>query len=194
VECEPYLTADHRLMLEKPKQIIVGIRILMKALSVDRAIIGIENNKHDAIELFEKLLKDEPGITVEALEVQYPQGSEKQLIQALLDREVPSGGLPADVGVIVHNVGTTYAIYEAVQKNKPLIERVVTVSGKEVKHPSNFMVRLGTSIVDVLIAAGGIPDNTGKIRWRRECRAYCLFLKRNLSVRKVITVCTAESA
>lgn len=163
VECEPYLTADHRLMLEKPKQIIVGIRILMKALGVDKAIIGIESNKQDAVELFEELLSEEPGITVEALEVQYPQGSEKQLIQALLGREVPSGGLPADVGVIVHNVGTTFAIYEAVQKKKPLIERVVTVSGKEVIHPSNLMVRLGTPMIDLLIAAGGIPDGTGKI-------------------------------
>ncbi len=163
VECEPYLTADHRLMLEKPKELIVGIRILMKALGVDKAIIGIENNKADAIELLDKLVQHEPGITVEALEVQYPQGSEKQLIQALLDREVPSGGLPSDVGVIVHNVGTTVAIYEAVQKNKPLIERVVTVSGKEVRRPSNFMVRLGTPVIDLLVAAGGIPDHTGKI-------------------------------
>jgi electron transport complex protein RnfC len=163
VECEPYLTADHRLMLEKSKELIVGIRILMKALGVDKAIIGIENNKADAIELLDKLVQHEPGITVEALEVQYPQGSEKQLIQALLDREVPSGGLPSDVGVIVHNVGTTVAIYEAVQKNKPLIERVVTVSGKEVRRPSNFMVRLGTPVIDLLVAAGGIPDHTGKI-------------------------------
>jgi len=163
VECEPYLTADHRLMLEKPKEIIVGIKILMKALGVERAIIGIEDNKHNAIELFQKLLKDETGITVEALEVHYPQGGEKQLIQALLNREVPSGGLPSDVGVIVHNVGTTFAIYEAVQKNKPLIERVVTVTGKSVKQPSNFLVRIGTPVIELLIAAGGIPEDTGKI-------------------------------
>jgi electron transport complex protein RnfC len=163
VECEPYLTADHRLMLERAKELLVGIRILKKALGVDTAIIGIENNKQDAIELLDKLVKDEPGITVEALEVQYPQGSEKQLIQALLNREVPSGGLPADVGVIVHNVGTAVAIYEAVQKNKPLIERVVTVSGKEVKRPANFLVRIGTPVIDLMIAAGGVPDHTGKI-------------------------------
>jgi electron transport complex protein RnfC len=100
---------------------------------------------------------------VEALEVQYPQGGEKQLIQALLNREVPSGGLPSDVGVIVHNVGTTYAIYQAVQKNKPLVERVVTVTGKSVKQPSNFLVRIGTPVIDVLIAAGGVPEDTGKI-------------------------------
>lgn len=163
VECEPYLTADHRLMLEKPKEIIVGIKILMKALGVPTAIIGIEDNKRDAIELFQQLLANEEGITVEALEVHYPQGGEKQLIQALLNREVPSGGLPADVGAIVHNVGTTYAIYQAVQKNKPLIERVVTVTGKHVKQPSNFLVRIGTPVIDLLIAVGGVPDNTGKI-------------------------------
>jgi len=163
VECEPYLTADHRLMLEKPKEIIVGIKILMKALGVDKAIIGIEDNKQDAIELFQELLKTETGITVEALEVHYPQGGEKQLIQALLNREVPSGGLPADVGAIVHNVGTTYAIYQAVQKNKPLVERVVTVTGKSVKQPSNFLVRIGTPVIDLLIAAGGVPEDTGKI-------------------------------
>jgi len=163
VECEPYLTSDHRLMLEKPKEIIVGIKILMKALGVDTSIIGIEDNKHDAIELFQELLKNETGITVESLEVHYPQGGEKQLIQALLNREVPSGGLPADVGVIVHNVGTTFAVYEAVQKSKPLVERVVTVTGKEVKQPSNFLVRIGTSVIDLLIAAGGVPERTGKI-------------------------------
>ena len=163
VECEPYLTSDHRLMLEKPKEILVGIKILMKALGVEKAIIGIEDNKHDAIELFQDLLKNESGISVEALEVQYPQGGEKQLIQALLNREVPSGGLPADVGVIVHNVGTTFAIYQAVQKNKPLVERVVTVTGKSVKQPSNFLVRIGTPVIDLLIAVGGVPEGTGKI-------------------------------
>jgi electron transport complex protein RnfC len=163
VECEPYLTADHRLMLEKPKEIIVGIKILMKALGVEKAIIGIEDNKRDAVELFQELLKNEKGITVEALEVHYPQGGEKQLIQALLNREVPSGGLPADVGAIVHNVGTTFVIYEAVQKNKPLIDRVVTVTGKSVKQPSNFLVRIGTPVIDLLIAAGGVPEDTGKI-------------------------------
>jgi Na+-translocating ferredoxin:NAD+ oxidoreductase subunit C len=135
----------------------------MKALGVEKAIIGIEANKPDAIEGFEKLLRTESHITVEPLEVQYPQGGEKQLIQALLNREVPSGGLPADAGAIVHNVGTTYAVYQAVQKNKPLIERVVTVTGKSVKQPSNFLVRIGTPVIDLLIAAGGVPEDTGKI-------------------------------
>lgn len=163
VECEPYLTADHRLMLEKPREIIVGIRILMRALGVSRAIIGIEDNKHDAIELFDEWLREDKQIEVQPLEVQYPQGGEKQLIQAVLDREVPSGGLPADVGVIVHNVGTTFAIYEAVQKNKPLVERVVTVTGKDVKQPSNFWVRIGTPVIELITAAGGLPESTGKV-------------------------------
>jgi electron transport complex protein RnfC len=163
VECEPYLTADHRLMLEKPREIVVGVRILMKALGVSRAIIGIEDNKHDAIELFAELLRDEKEIEVQPLAVHYPQGGEKQLIQAVLNREVPSGGLPADVGVIVHNVGTTFAIYEAVQKNKPLVERVVTVTGKDVKQPSNFWVRIGTPVIELIAAAGGLPESTGKV-------------------------------
>jgi Na+-translocating ferredoxin:NAD+ oxidoreductase subunit C len=163
VECEPYLTADHRLMLEKGAEIIVGTRLLMIALGVDRAIVGIENNKPDAIRLMQELCAQETGITVEALKVQYPQGGEKQLIKALLDREVPSGGLPIDVGTVVHNVGTAFAVYEAVQKNKPLIERVVTVTGKQVAQPSNFLTRIGTPVIDLIQAAGGIPEGTGKI-------------------------------
>ena len=163
VECEPYLTADHRLMLEKGAEIVVGTRLLMIALGVERAIVGIENNKPDAIRLMQELCADESGISVEALRVQYPQGGEKQLIKALIDREVPSGGLPIDVGAIVHNVGTTFAVYEAVQKNKPLIERVVTVTGRDLAKPSNFLVRIGTPIIDLIEAAGGIPEGTGKV-------------------------------
>lgn len=163
VECEPYLTADHRLMLEKPKEIIVGAQILMKALGVSKAIIGIENNKKDAIELLKKEAQAVDGLEVQALKVQYPQGGEKQLIQALLGREVPSGGLPADAGAIVHNVGTTYAIYQAVQKNKPLVERVVTITGNSLEKPSNFLVRIGTPVSHLIAAAGGLPEDTGKI-------------------------------
>ena len=163
VECEPYLTADHRLMLEKGEEIIVGARILMKALEVDKAIIGIEKNKPDAIEKMAGLTADENGISVQPLKVQYPQGGEKQLIKAALNREVPSGGLPIDVGVVVHNVGTAFAVYEAVQKNKPLVERVVTITGKDMKSPSNFMVRIGTPVNNLVEAAGGIPENTGKV-------------------------------
>ncbi|MFY0652762.1 MAG: electron transport complex subunit RsxC [Cyclobacteriaceae bacterium] len=163
VECEPYLTSDHRLMLEKSQEVFVGTKILMKALGVDRAIIGVENNKADAIDILTELSTDYEGVTVEPLEVCYPQGGEKQLIEALLGREVPSGGLPMDVGAVVHNVGTTYSVYEAVQKNKPLIERIVTVTGKEISCPSNLRVRIGTPVNELLAAAGGIPDNTGKI-------------------------------
>ncbi|MFP4288421.1 MAG: electron transport complex subunit RsxC [Bacteroidales bacterium] len=163
VECEPYLTSDHRLMLEKTEQILVGITIQMKALGVDKAIIGIENNKHDAVEKFRDLLADYPGISVEGLKVKYPQGGEKQLIKALINREVPSGKLPIEVGCVVHNVGTSFAVYEAVQKNKPLVERIVTISGKNLKEPSNIRVRIGTPVSALIEAAGGIPENTGKI-------------------------------
>jgi len=163
VECEPYLTSDHRLMLEKGEEIIVGARILMIALGVEQAIIGIENNKPDAIDKMSSMIHGENGISVQPLKVQYPQGGEKQLIKAVLNREVPSGGLPIDVGVVVHNVGTAFAVYEAVQKNKPLIERVVTVTGKDVKDPANYWVRIGTPIADLVEASGGIPENTGKV-------------------------------
>ncbi len=163
VECEPYLTADHRLMLEKAEQMLVGIQIQMKALKVDKAIIGIENNKPDAIEHIRKLLPSYPGISLEPLKVKYPQGGEKQLIKALINREVPSGKLPIEVGCVVHNVGTSFAVYEAVQKNKPLIERTVTVTGKSLKEPSNFLVRIGTPISNLIEAAGGVPEDTGKV-------------------------------
>lgn len=163
VECEPYLTSDHRLMLEKGEEMLVGVSILMKALKVEKAMIGIENNKPDAISRLTSLAAGFPGMSVHPLKVKYPQGAEKQLIKALINREVPSGRLPIDVGAVVHNAGTAFAVYEAVQKNKPLIERVVTVTGKSVAKPGNYMVRIGTPISRVLEAAGGIPEGTGKI-------------------------------
>lgn len=163
VECEPFLTSDHRLMLEKGEELMVGTRLLMKALNVHKAIIGIENNKHDAIAHLSEISKKYEGVEVAALKVKYPQGGEKQLIRALINREVPSGKLPIDVGTVVHNVGTAFAVYEAVQKNKPLFERVVTVSGKSVSKPSNFLVRIGTPVSVLIEAAGGIPEGTGKI-------------------------------
>ena len=163
VECEPYLTSDHRLMLEKGEEMLIGTQILMKALGVDKAIIGIENNKPDAITHIAELCKKFKGITVQALKVKYPQGGEKQLIKALTGREVPSGKLPIETGCVVDNVGTAYAVYEAVQKNKPLIERVVTVTGKAAKKPSNFLVRVGTPISALIEKAGGIPENLGKV-------------------------------
>lgn len=163
VECEPYLTADHRLMLEKGEEIMVGVKILMKGLGVEKAIIGIENNKPDAIRHLTDLAGKYPEIKVQALKVRYPQGGEKQLINALLGREVPSGKLPIEVGCVVNNVGTAFAVYEAVQKNKPLIERVVTVTGKTVKKPSNFLVRIGTPVQELLDAVQPDLERTGKV-------------------------------
>jgi electron transport complex protein RnfC len=163
VECEPYLTSDHRLMLEKGEEILVGTQILMIALGVSKAMIGIENNKPDAIAHLTELAKNFNGIQVHGLKVKYPQGAEKQLIKALVNREVPSGKLPIEVGAVVHNAGTSFAVYEAVQKNKPLFERVVTITGKSVKNPGNFLVRIGTPVSDLIAASGGLPEDTGKI-------------------------------
>ncbi|MDR1667698.1 MAG: electron transport complex subunit RsxC [Bacteroidales bacterium] len=164
VECEPYLTCDHRLMLEKGHEIITGIRILMKALNVQRAIIGIENNKPDAV-AFMRQCAAAYGATVEIcpLRVKYPQGGEKQLIKAVVGREIPTARIPVDVGVVPFNVATVFAVYEAVQKNKPVVERLVTVTGKRLAQPSNFRVRIGTPLSTLIEAAGGLPDGTGKI-------------------------------
>ncbi|MBQ6722896.1 MAG: electron transport complex subunit RsxC [Paludibacteraceae bacterium] len=163
VECEPYLTCDHQLMLEHGDEIVIGIEILKRALGVDRAIIGIENNKKDAIEHMTKLVQTKLGIEVLPLKLRYPQGGEKQLIDACIGRQVPSGALPIEVGAVVDNVATIYAVYEAVQKNKPLISRVMTVTGKKVAKPGNYSVRFGTPIDEVIALAGGVPVDTGKI-------------------------------
>jgi len=162
VECEPYLTSDHRLMLEKGEEILIGIQILMKAVDVNKAIIGIEANKLDAIEHLTKLSAKYQGIEVQGLKLKYPQGAEKQLIKALVNREVPSGKLPIEVGCVVQNVGTAFAVYEAVQFNKPLIDRVVTISGKNF-NGGNFLVRIGTPIKALIDKCGGLPENTEKI-------------------------------
>ena len=163
VECEPYLTSDHALMLEKTEEILIGTTIIMKALKVNKAIIGIENNKKDAIDKFKSMIKNYPGIEVETLKVQYPQGGEKQLIDALIARQIPSGALPISVGAVVQNVGSTFAVYEAIQKNKPLFERVVTVTGNDVKNPCNVLSRVGIPIINLIEKAGGVPESTGKI-------------------------------
>ena len=163
VECEPYLTADHRLMMEKGEEMMIGVEILKIALGVNKAIIGIESNKPDAIEHLSEIAKKYNGIQVQGLKVKYPQGAEKQLIKALINREVPSGKLPIEVGAVVNNAGTAFAVYEAIQKNKPLIERVVTLTGKSVKNPGNFMVRIGTPVSELIEATGGLPEDTGKI-------------------------------
>ncbi|MFH1654887.1 MAG: electron transport complex subunit RsxC [Pseudomonadota bacterium] len=146
VECEPYLTSDHELMMEKGKEILVGIRLTMRMLSVNKVVIGIESNKHDSYEKFVSLTVEDDKVDIELLDVKYPQGGEKQLIKALTGREVPSGGLPFDVGVIVHNVSTMYAIWDACVRGRALIERVVTVTGDAVERPANLIVPIGTSI------------------------------------------------
>ena len=162
-ECEPYVTADHMLMLEKGEEILIGISIVKSVIGIEEAIVGIENNKSDGIENLRKISAKYPDITIQGLKVKYPQGSEKHLIKSITGRAVPSGGLPIDVGVVVFNIGTMFAVYEAVQKNKPLIERIVTVTGKSLKNPSNFRVRLGTPVSELIKAAGGLPDNASKI-------------------------------
>jgi Na+-translocating ferredoxin:NAD+ oxidoreductase subunit C len=162
-ECEPYLTCDYRIMLEKGEELMIGTHILMKALEVEKAIIGIENNKPDAIRHLTAIAQKHLGIYIQPLKTKYPQGGERQLIKSLLNKEVPSGGLPIDIGAVVFNISTVYAVYEAVQKNKPLIERVVTVTGKSLNKPSNFRVRLGTPVSELILAAGGTPEDTGKI-------------------------------
>ena len=163
VECEPYLTSDHALMMTKGDEILVGVSILMRALEVSRAVIGIENNKKDAILRLSQLAMDYPGIEVMPLKVQYPQGGEKQLIDAVLRKQVKSGALPISAGAVVQNVGTVFAVYEAVQKNKPLIERITTVTGKHLEKPSNYLARIGTPIGHLITASGGLPEDTGKI-------------------------------
>ena len=160
-ECEPYLTADHVLMLEKGEEILLGVQILMKACNVKRAFIGIENNKKDAIAHLSKLASND--IEIVPLKPRYPQGGEKQLIDAIIRRQVPSGALPVSVGAIVVNIGTTFAVFEAIVKNKPLIERMVTVTGKHLAHPCNLWVRIGTPIRHLIEYAGGMPEDTGKI-------------------------------
>jgi electron transport complex protein RnfC len=163
VECEPFLTSDHRLMIERGEEVLTGVSILMKALKVEKAMVGVENNKSDAINHLTEIARSFKGITIHSLKVKYPQGAEKQLIKALINREVPSGHLPIDVGAVVHNVGTAFAVYEAVQKNKPLFERVVTITGKSLINPGNYMVRIGTPVRKLIEAAGGMPEDTGKV-------------------------------
>ena len=164
VECEPYLTADHRLMLEHPEEILVGVELIMKAVNVTKGYIGIENNKPDAIRLMTEKAKQYPNIEVVPLKVKYPQGGEKQLIDAVISRQVPAPpAIPISVGAVVQNVGTAYAIYEAVMKNKPLIDRVITVTGKSVQNPSNLLARLGTPFQQLIDECGGLPEDTGKI-------------------------------
>ncbi len=162
-ECEPYLTSDHRLMVENPEDVLFGLMAFMKALNVKKGIIAIENNKPDALESVYSVAKGIEGIEVVSLKTKYPQGAEKQLINACTGREVPSGGLPADAGVVVNNVGTAAAVSNAIKKGMPLIERIVTVTGNGLNNPQNLLVRIGTSFKDVIEECGGFKDIPGKV-------------------------------
>jgi len=162
-ECEPYLTSDYRLMLEDPASIVDGLRFIMKILGVEKGFIGIEDNKPKAIKAMGEAIGANSGIQLVPLKTKYPQGAEKQLIHAVTRRQVPSGGLPMDVGVVVHNVGTASAVSRAVRKGMPLIERIVTVSGGAVREPKNLLVRIGTSFKDVVEFCGGFAGEPAKI-------------------------------
>jgi len=161
-ECEPFLTADHRLMLESPSEIVEGTTLIARALGVDNVTIAIEDNKPDAVAAMQGPAKD-AGFAVRKLRTKYPQGAEKQLIKAVLRREVPSGGLPLDVGCVVQNVGTAVAVRDAVKFRRPLYERVTTVTGPAVKEPRNLRVRIGTPVKNLIEACGGYSHAPGKL-------------------------------
>lgn len=164
VECEPYITADYRLMMEHANEILVGLQLLMKAAKVERGYIGIEENKPEAIKLFTQLTASDSRIEVVPLVQKYPQGGEKQLVDAVIKRQVPAPpAIPVNVGAIVQNVGTAYAVYEAVMKNKPLFERYTTVTGKQLKNPGNYLVRMGTTFNELICACGGLPEGDNKV-------------------------------
>ncbi len=164
VECEPYITADYRLMMEHADEILIGLKLLMTAAKVDRGYIGIEENKHEAIALLQHKAKNERNIEIVPLKQKYPQGGEKQLVDAIISRQVPAPpAIPVNVGAIVQNVATAFAIYEAVMKHKPLIERYTTVTGKELAKPGNFIVRLGTPACLLIDACGGLPVSENKV-------------------------------
>lgn len=164
-ECEPYLTTDHRTMVEYPGRVHLGIRLMMKTLGVDRVMVGVENNKPDAIERLRETLPDDlqGRVTIHGLTVKYPQGAEKMLIKALLGREVPSGKLPMHVGVVVHNVASVATIAEVFETGLPLIERIVTVTGPGVRRPANMIVPVGTKVRDLFQACGGLTETAREI-------------------------------
>ena len=164
VECEPYITSDYRLMMEHADEIFVGLDLLMKGAKVERGYIGIEDNKPEAIKLFEQKTANDPRIEIVALAKKYPQGGEKQLVDAVINRQVPAPpAIPVNVGAIVQNVGTAYAVYQAVMKNKPLFERYTTVTGKQLKNPGNFLVRMGTPMRELIDLCGGMPEGDNKV-------------------------------
>lgn len=164
VECEPYITSDYRLMMEHADEIIVGLELLMKAVKVAKGYIGIEENKPQAIALFEEKTAGRADIEIVPLAKKYPQGGEKQLVDAVIRRQVPAPpAIPVNVGAVVQNVGTAFAVYQAVMKNKPLFERYTTVTGKRLERPSNFLVRMGTPMIDLIDECGGMPEGDNKL-------------------------------
>ena len=164
VECEPYITSDYRLMMEHADEILVGLELLMKAAKVDKGYIGIETNKPQAIELLTQKTSGNPKIEVVPLKQRYPQGGEKQLVDAVIRRQVPAPpAIPVNVGAIVQNVGTAFAVYQAVMKRKPLFERYTTVTGKRLSNPGNFLVRMGTPMKELIDACGGMPEGNNKL-------------------------------
>lgn len=164
VECEPYITSDYRLMIEHADEILVGLQLLMKAAKVDKGYIGIEINKPEAIRLLEEKTQGNPNIEIVPLAQKYPQGGEKQLVDAVIRRQVPAPpAIPVSVGAIVQNVGTAFAVYQAVMKNKPLFERYTTVTGKKISNPGNFLVRMGTPMTDLIEFCGGMPEGDNKV-------------------------------
>ena len=164
VECEPYITSDYRLMMEHADEILVGLELLMKAVKVAKGYIGIEENKPNAIALFEKKTAGRDDIEIVPLAKKYPQGGEKQLVDAVIRRQVPAPpAIPVNVGAVVQNVGTAFAVYQAVMKNKPLFERYTTVTGKRLERPSNFLVRMGTPMIDLIDECGGMPEGDNKL-------------------------------
>ncbi len=162
-ECEPYITADDALLRARPGDVLRGLALMARILRPDRTVIGIEDNKPEAAAILRETLKDFPNVELKVLPTRYPQGAEKQLIQAVTGRQVPSGGLPKDVGCAVFNVATAFAAYRAVYEGMPLIERVVTITGEGVKQPRNLIVRVGTSFQEVIAAAGGLADDVWKV-------------------------------
>ena len=164
VECEPYITADYRLMMEHADEILVGLELLMKAVNVNKGYIGIEENKPLAIQLLAQKAAHDSRIEIVPLQTKYPQGGEKQLVDAVIKRQVPAPpAIPVSVGAVVQNVGTAYAVYQAVMKHKPLFERYTTVTGKKIAHPGNFLVRMGTPFGQLIDACGGMPEGDNKV-------------------------------
>lgn len=162
-ECEPYLTADHRLMLEHAEDVVFGLKAIMKSLGVDNGVIGIEDNKMDAVEAIKNVVKPEDNIKVAVLKTKYPQGDEKRIISAVTGRAVPSGALPMDVGCVVNNIGTSKAIADAILRGQPLYERVVTITGNSIKEPKNLIAKIGTPFEELIAQAGGFKSDPGKL-------------------------------